>query len=42
MIEFPQEIDVNKTEAKLEEGILEIKAPKLHKEKEKAKKLIIK
>jgi len=41
-IQFPEEIDINNTEAKLEYGILEIKAPKMHKEKEQSKKLLVK
>lgn len=41
-IQLPEEIDVNKTEAKLEHGILTIIAPKIHKEKEQTKKLIVK
>ncbi len=41
-IQLPEEIDINKTEAKLEEGILKITAPKLYKEKEQTKKLIVK
>lgn len=36
---FPQEIDVEKTDAKLEHGILTIKAPKLAAEKDNIKKL---
>ena len=38
-IYFPQEIDVEKTNAKLEHGILEITAPKLDAEKGDIKKL---
>ncbi len=38
---FPQEIDVEKTDAKLEHGILEINAPKLVAEKNNAKKLTV-
>lgn len=41
-IQLPEEIDINKTEAKLEHGILKIVAPKMHKEKEQIKKLIVK
>jgi len=41
-IQLPEEIDINKTEAKLENGILKIKAPKIYKQKEQAKKLIVK
>ena len=41
-IQLPEEIDINKTEAKLEHGVLKICAPKMHKEKEQAKKLIVK
>ncbi len=42
IIQFPEAIDVDKTEAKLEHGILVIIAPKIHKEKEQTKKLIVK
>lgn len=38
---FPQEIDVEKTNAKLENGILHITAPKLAAEKENLKKLTV-
>src|SRR5699024_2172574 len=38
---FPQEIDVEKTKAKLEHGILAIEAPKLAAEKENIKKLTV-
>lgn len=38
---FPQEIDVEKTKAKLEHGILRIEAPKLAAEKENIKKLTV-
>ncbi len=38
---FPQEIDVEKTTAKLEHGILAITAPKLVAEKNNAKKLTV-
>lgn len=38
---FPQEIDVEKTSAKLEHGILEISAPKLAAEKGNIKKLTV-
>ncbi len=38
---FPQEIDTEKTTAKLEHGILKIVAPKMVAEKEKCKKLTI-
>jgi len=41
-IQLPEEIDINKTEAKLEHGVLRIIAPKMHKEKEQIKKLIVK
>ena len=37
-IQLPEEINIDKTEAKLEHGVLKITAPKLHKEKEKSKK----
>ena len=39
---LPQEIDVNKTEAKLEHGVLKIYAPKLVADKETTKKLTVK
>lgn len=39
---FPQEIDTEKTEAKLEHGILKIKAPKKESDKENIKKLTVK
>lgn len=39
---FPEEIDVEKTEAKLEHGVLKIHAPKKYAEKEAKKKLIVK
>ncbi len=38
---FPQEIDVEKTRAKLEHGILDIQAPKLSAEKGNTKKLTV-
>ena len=38
---FPNEIDVDKTTAKLEHGILKIKAPKKEADKEKTKKLTV-
>ena len=38
---FPQEIDVEKTKAKLEHGILSIEAPKLAAEKGNIKKLTV-
>ena len=38
---FPQEIDVEKTKAKLEHGILSIEAPKLAAEKGNTKKLTV-
>lgn len=41
-IQLPEEINIDKTEAKLEHGVLKITAPKLHKEKEKSKKIQIK
>jgi len=41
-IQIPEEIDINKTEAKLENGVLKITAPKKNKEKEQSKKLIVK
>ena len=39
---FPKDIDVEKTTAKLEHGILKIKAPKLEKEKDTVKKITVK
>lgn len=42
IIQLPEEIDIDKTEAKLEHGVLKIIAPKMHKEKEQTKKLIVK
>ena len=39
---FPEEIDVEKTEAKLEHGVLKINAPKIRIEKEAKKKLTVK
>jgi len=39
---FPEEIDIDKTSAKLEHGILKIEAPKLNAEKIASKKLEIK
>ena len=39
---FPKDIDVEKTDAKLEHGILKIHAPKKEIEKEKTKKLAVK
>ena len=38
---FPQEIDVEKTKAKLEHGVLKIEAPKRIAEKENVKKLSV-
>ena len=40
-IYFPKDIDIEKTEAKLEHGILKISAPKKEAEKESTKKLTI-
>lgn len=40
-IYFPEEIDIEKTDAKIEEGILMINAPKRHTEKEDKKKLTV-
>lgn len=39
---LPQDVDVNKTEAKMEHGVLKIVAPKLYAEKDAVKKLIVK
>ncbi len=41
-IQLPDEIDIDKTEAKLEHGILKITAPKIHREKEQVRKLQVK
>ncbi len=41
-IQLPEAIDTEKTEAKLEHGVLKINAPKMRKEKEQTKKLIVK
>ena len=38
---FPADIDIDKTDAHLEHGILKIVAPKLEKESDKVKKLAI-
>lgn len=38
---FPQDIDIEKTTAKLEHGILRIEAPKINAEKDKIKKLSV-
>ncbi|MEE3348444.1 MAG: Hsp20/alpha crystallin family protein [Candidatus Gastranaerophilaceae bacterium] len=38
---FPEEINIDKTEAKLEHGILKITAPKKYDEKESRKKLAV-
>lgn len=40
-IYFPQEIDVNKTKAKLEHGVLKIDAPKLEIRQDNKKKLTV-
>ncbi len=39
---FPEEINVEKTEAKLEHGVLKIDAPKMYAEKDSRKKLTVK
>ena len=39
---FPEEIDIEKTDAKLEHGVLKIHAPKIAVEKESHKKLSVK
>ena len=39
---LPQDIDIDKTEAKLEHGVLKISAPKMYAEKETGKKLTVK
>ena len=41
-IYFPEDIDVEKTTAQLENGILKIDAPKKDADKEKVKKLVVK
>lgn len=41
IIQLQEEIDIDKTEAKLEHGVLKIIAPKINKEKEQTKKLIV-
>ncbi len=41
-IQLPENIDIDKTEATLEHGILTINAPKQNKEKEQTKKLHVK
>ncbi len=41
-IQLPEDIDVDKTEATLEHGVLTINAPKQNKEKEQTKKLHVK
>lgn len=41
-IQLPEEIDIERTEAKLEHGVLMINAPKIHKENGKSRKLLIK
>ncbi|MGN0015224.1 MAG: Hsp20 family protein [Candidatus Gastranaerophilaceae bacterium] len=41
-MQLQDEIDIDKTEAKLEHGVLKIIAPKMNKEKEQTKKLIVK
>lgn len=38
---FPEEIDIEKTNAKLEHGILRIEAPKMRPEKQECKKLTV-
>ncbi len=42
VIELPEEINVDKTEAKLESGVLKITAPKMTKEKDSKRKLTVK
>lgn len=39
---LPQDVDVDKTEAKMEHGVLKITAPKIYAEKETVKKLTVK
>ena len=41
-IQLPQEIDSDNIDAKLEHGVLKIIAPKLNKEKEATKKILVK
>lgn len=40
-IYLPQDVDYDKIDAKLEHGILKIKAPKLEKEKDTVKKIVV-
>ena len=42
VVQLPEEIDVEKTEAKLDSGVLKIMAPKMSKEKPQTKKLVVK
>ena len=42
LTDFPEEIDTDKTEAKLEHGVLKIHAPKRYTEKDAKKKLTVK
>lgn len=42
IIQLPEEIDIEKSEAKLENGVLKIVAPKMQKAKEQTKKLLVK
>lgn len=39
---FPEEIDIEKTEAKLEHGVLKVHAPKMYAQKEAKRKLTVK
>ena len=39
---LPQDINIEKTEAKLEHGVLKIQAPKMYETKESVKKLAVK
>ncbi len=41
-IQLPEEIDIDKTEAKLEQGVLTICAPKITEKKEQTRKLLVK
>ena len=42
VIQLPEEINIEKTEATLDSGVLKIKAPKLNRQKEQSKKLTVK
>ncbi len=42
IVQLPEEIDIDKSQATLDNGVLKITTPKMHKEKEQTKKLIVK